>query len=166
MNSDGYILDSNIFIEAARRYYPLDFAGPFWDGLIRFAEQGLLMSCDRVYDELKRGDDDLAAWVEKHYITYFLSTQSDEVLANYAKLVQWAIQAPLFNDHAKDEFMEAENADAWILAYALTHGGTIVTHETFDPLIKKRIPIPNVCKEFDIAYCDTFEMLRRLKFSF
>lgn len=166
MNSDVYILDSSIFIEAARRYYPLDFAKPFWEGLIRYADQGLLMSCDRVYDELMRGEDDLAAWVEGHFAPYFQTTQNDKVLANYARLVQWAMQSETFNDKAKDEFMEVENADAWLLAYALTYGGTIATHETFDPLIRKRIPIPNVSAAFDIACCDTFEMLRRLRFRF
>jgi hypothetical protein len=62
--------------------------------------------------------------------------------------------------------MEKDNADTWILAFALATDLTVVTHEVFDPNIKKRIPIPNVCLAFDIDYCDTFEMLRRLQFSF
>jgi len=52
------------------------------------------------------------------------------------------------------------------LAFALANELIIVTHEAFDQNIKKRIPIPNVCTEFDIDYCDTFEMLRQLQFSF
>ena len=52
------------------------------------------------------------------------------------------------------------------MAFALANELIIVTHEAFDQNIKKRIPIPNVCTEFDIDYCDTFEMLRQLQFSF
>lgn len=62
--------------------------------------------------------------------------------------------------------MEEANADTWVLSFALANSYTIVTHEVLDLNIKKRIPIPNVCRVFDIDYCDTFELLRELKFSF
>jgi len=42
-----------------------------------------------------------------------------------------------------------------------------VTHESlYDPKIKKKIKIPNVCETFGIPYISTFEMLKRLKAKF
>jgi hypothetical protein len=42
----------------------------------------------------------------------------------------------------------------------------IVTFERKDDGIKRRIPIPNVCEEFGIKYCDLYWMLKNLKFRF
>ncbi|MHB1955762.1 MAG: DUF4411 family protein, partial [Sulfobacillus sp.] len=46
--------------------------------------------------------------------------------------------------------------------YARANNNILVTHEVYDPNIKKRIPIPNVCRAFGVEHVDTFEMLRRL----
>ena len=54
-----FVLDANIFIEAHRRYYGLDFCPGFWESLAHFAGQGRLLSIDRVYRELEKGRDAL-----------------------------------------------------------------------------------------------------------
>jgi hypothetical protein len=48
------------------------------------------------------------------------------------------------------------------MAYAAVNGLTVVTHEEYAPAAKKRVPMPNVCLEFDIPYVNTFEMLDEL----
>lgn len=53
-------------------------------------------------------------------------------------------------------------ADSWLIAMAKAYQYTIVTHEEYKSDIKRKIPIPNVCRAFDIPYINTFEMLRRL----
>jgi Domain of unknown function (DUF4411) len=161
-----YLVDSNIFMEAARRYYPLDFAKPFWDAMIKFAKQGKIISIDKVFDELKQGNDLLKEWAVNDFKNYFDDTQTEDVLKNYIELVQHAQAQTQYNQAAKDRFMEDDNADTWILAYARTNNCVIVTHEVADSNIKRNIPIPNICKDFDIKYCDTFEMLRALDFNF
>ncbi len=40
----------------------------------------------------------------------------------------------------------------------------MVTHEKYDPNVKKKVPIPNVCKHFGIKYKNTFEFLKELNF--
>jgi len=35
MDRSVYVLDANVFIEAARRYYAFDIAPKFWDTLIQ-----------------------------------------------------------------------------------------------------------------------------------
>ena len=161
-----YVLDSNVFMEASRRYYPFDFAKTFWNGLLSFSKEGLLCSIDKVLYEIKEGNDELKNWAETEYVNYFQSTKVENVFKAYSSLVPWAQTQSQYVQIAKDIFMEKDNADTWILAFALATDLTVVTHEVFDPNIKKRIPIPNVCLAFDIDYCDTFEMLRRLQFSF
>lgn len=43
-----YVLDANVFIEAARRYYAFDLAPAFWRALIKHAIQGRVLSIDRI----------------------------------------------------------------------------------------------------------------------
>ena len=35
-----YLLDTNVFVEAYRRYYGLDLCPGFWDSLTHFCEEG------------------------------------------------------------------------------------------------------------------------------
>ena len=52
-------------------------------------------------------------------------------------------------------------ADGWLAAYAKTHDCAVVTLEDFDPVIRKKVPLPNVCRAFDVEPITPFEMLRR-----
>ncbi len=58
------LLDANVFIEAKNRYYGFDLVPAFWTWLEDQAESGEIGSTDMIYDELKDGGDDLAAWVK------------------------------------------------------------------------------------------------------
>ena len=50
-------------------------------------------------------------------------------------------------------------ADYYLIAHALAHGHTVVTHEKAQPLARK-IKIPNVCIGLKIKCITPFEMLR------
>jgi hypothetical protein len=97
---------------------------------------------------------------------HFLTTKDELVIQNYAKLVKWAEQEPQYVRKAKDDFMQSNNADAWVIGYALTNKLTVVTQEVPNANIQRKIPIPNVCDFFHINYCNTFEMLKKLGFKF
>jgi len=43
---------------------------------------------------------------------------------------------------------------------------TIVTHEKFNPDIKKKFLIPNICRTVGVSYIDTFELLVTLEAKF
>lgn len=165
-NQIKYVLDSNIFIEASRNYYPFDLAKPFWEGLMNYARMGIVCSIDKVYDELILGDDELSRWAKNSFFPYFMNTETLKILTNYSTIINWAQNQEQFSQQAKDEFYERDNADTWIIAFALTSHLTVVTHETIKPEIRKKIPIPNVCKDFKIPYIGIFEMLRNLNFHF
>ena len=53
-----------------------------------------------------------------------------------------------------------------MVAYAAANGLIVVTHEQYAPDVSKRVLIPNLCVEFDVTYCNTFEMLRALGVQF
>jgi len=55
-----YVLDTNVFIDASRSYYSFEFGSKFWDFLIDNARNNKIISIDKVYDEIKQGDDNLS----------------------------------------------------------------------------------------------------------
>jgi len=101
-------------------------------------------------------------------LSYFLSTKEKKIIEKYQELMQWAeeqFELGNYTENAKIEFMQEDNADAWLIAFAMAKNGfTIVTFEKKNKYIKSKIPIPNVCDDFQIEYCDLFEMLEKLKF--
>ena len=42
------------------------------------------------------------------------------------------------------------------------HGTVLVTNEVFDSNARRRVPLPNLCRQFDVTYCNTIDMLRGL----
>jgi hypothetical protein len=160
--TDGptYVLDADVFITAARSYYAFEVAPAFWEGLIRQATSGRLLSIDRVEDEIQRGKDDLVKWAKGTFHPWFASTAQDDVIGAYREVMRWAQAQSQFFDYAKDEF--AQGADGWLVAYAKAKACVVVTKETFEPAIRRKIKIPNVCRVFDVPYVDTFQMLRAL----
>ncbi|MEO1785211.1 DUF4411 family protein, partial [Thermodesulfobium sp. 4217-1] len=54
----------------------------------------------------------------------------------------------------------------WIIAYAKTNGLKVVTTEILNKNIKKNVPIPNVCEDFQIDYLNIFDFLKITGFKF
>jgi len=160
MDTNTYVLDANVFIEAARRYYAFDLVPPFWESLVCHAANGRIKSIDHVKEELERGKDELSTWATTQFRDAFASTDEEDVIKSYSEVMGWVQAQDQFSDAAKAEF--AAGADGWLVAYAKSKGHIIVTHEVLDPNIRRKVPIPNVCEAFDVNYHDTFEMLRQL----
>ena len=45
---------------------------------------------------------------------------------------------------------------------AQVHNVVVVTEEVFNQDIKKEVPIPNACQQFNVPYLNTFQMPRQL----
>ncbi|MCS6857381.1 MAG: DUF4411 family protein [Sandaracinaceae bacterium] len=155
-----YVLDSSVFIQAGRSYYAFDLAPGFWNALIQHAQAGKVRSIDRVEEEINRGNDELKKWAQQHFHPYFESTKQGIVIDAYTEVIEWAHHQTQFTAEAKDEFNH--NADAWVIAYAKAKKGTVVSQEVYNPAVRRRIPIPNVCKALGVKCIDTFQMLRDL----
>lgn len=78
-----FVLDTNVFVEAARRYYAFDIAPKFWSELVHRAAASNIISIDRVKGELARGNDDLAQWANGQFHPYFASTADQDVINAY-----------------------------------------------------------------------------------
>jgi predicted nucleic acid-binding protein len=155
-----YLLDTNVFIEAARRYYAFDLAPRFWESLLQHSENGRVLSVDRVRQELERGNDELARWVKGHFRQAFASTDEAGVIQAFGEIMNWVQAQGQFTGAAKAEF--ANNADGWLVAYARVNRCVVVTHEVMAPDARRKVPIPNICHAFGVQNGDTFEMLRTL----
>lgn len=160
--SKKYLLDANVFIEAHRRYYAFDLVPSFWLFLTKCAQDNKIISIDRVKYELEKQEDILSNWIKDEFSEWFMSTDDENVIDNFKKLIKWTFEQEQFLDYAKSEFSNV--ADSWLIAYAIAYDYTIVTHEKYNPHQRNKILIPNVCKEFGVKYVDTFDMLRQLNF--
>ena len=151
-----YLLDTNVFIAAQRSYYPLSLCPGFWDVLTHYSQQGRVLSIDRVRNEILNGDE-LASWVRQAPTELFLTSAEQQVVDAFSKMQIWVQHNDQFLQAAKDEF--ATVADGWVAAYAMVHDAIVVTQEIFQPEVKKRVPIPNLCWQFNVEYYNTFKML-------
>lgn len=159
--SNKYLLDANALIEAKDRYYGFDICPGYWSSLLVQHDSKRLFSIDRIADELNEQGDVVKQWIENEVPdTFFKKTEDQAVIDKFQKMVNWVYSQPQFTDAAKTEF--ASVADGWVIAYAAVNGLVVVTHEQFAPEAKRKVPMPNVCVEFDVEYVDTFSMLREL----
>ncbi|MDE0268697.1 MAG: DUF4411 family protein [Acidimicrobiaceae bacterium] len=155
--SDAYILDSNVLIAAWHDLYPKDLFPGFWKCLEHFMEKQQLLIADKVKQEIT-GPSELIDWIKQH--GYFTSTETPEVAQAFSKMENWVQSNQQFSASAKNGFASA--ADGWLVAYAYAHQLTLATNEKFDKNVKKRVPIPNLCEQFKVKYCNTTKMLRYL----
>lgn len=159
-----YLLDTNIFIEAKRRYYGMDICPGFWEWLDQAQTRGIVASVTPVCDELRDGNDELAEWAKgRSHTGWFFSVDDATTQQHYAEIVRYVHGLP-FTQAARDEFLRV--ADPWLIAKARAINATVVTHEAFDPYIRRKILIPNVCRNFGLTCLDTFDLLRADTVSF
>jgi hypothetical protein len=157
-----YVLDANVFIQAHQTHYNFDICPGFWLALSRQHEAKRIFSIDKVRAELLAMNDQPSDWVKSRAPdTFFKRTADREVSGAFRDVVNWVQSESQFTPEAKAEF--ASVADGWVIAYAKANDLVVVTHEVYAPEARKKVPIPNVCLEFDVEYCNTFDMLRDLK---
>ena len=155
-----YLLDSNVLIEAHRRYYSFDICSGFWDCLLHHnGNNNRLLSIDRVKDELQ-GKDELSSWVNAAPQSFFISTDNEVVAESYGKIMKWVHAQPQFLSAATAEF--AGVADGWLIAHAIVNNCILVTHEVYAANARNKVKIPNVCRAFKVQTINTFNMLREL----
>lgn len=158
-----YLIDTNSLIDAKDFFYAFDICPGFWNALLRYHGSGEVFSIDRVRDEITDGNDRLVRWAKKMPKGFFVSSITTDIAAQYSQIIQW-VQASFIRQDAVSSF--AAKADGWLIATAKIEGFTIVCEEQFNPSAQKRVPNPNVCKQFGVPFCNLFEMLRRLHVKF
>jgi hypothetical protein len=141
----------------------MEFCPAYWDWLDIQYNQGLLCSISSVYDELAYYGDDLTIWV-KDRKDHFIPISDDDTQNKYSEIVQFVYDLEGKNPAKVANFLS--KADPWLIAKACTSGATIVTHERLVDDNCKDIKIPNICKDFNVQYMSTFQLLQTLKARF
>ena len=156
-----YVLDTNVFIDAANAYYAFDLAPGYWDFLVQLFDSHHAVSIKSVYDELgEAGDGDpLQDWARANK-QHFVAPDS-RVVACYQRVIAWAKNN--YDSPAVIEFQRV--ADSWIVAHALANGWVVVTHEKSAPRSKRRIKIPDACAALGVECLNPFMMLRDMGMS-
>jgi hypothetical protein len=163
-----YVVDSNFFIQAHRVSYPLDVAFSFWNKVKQLAEEGKIISIDKVRNEIYDKNDALEEWCKANLPDDFFK-ESSEAMAAYGQVVDWAIsRSSHYMPNALNEYLDADEADAFIVAYALadTNNRIVVTQEISEPNRKNKIKIPEACNALNIQFVNTIDMFRQMRVTF
>lgn len=128
------------------------------------AGDGLIVSIDKVRQELRHNQDALTLWIEESLPEGFFCA-SETVVQQYAQVAAWASsRADHYRPAALSEFLHADEADAWLVAYTLADRDNriLITHETSEPNARKKVKIPEACNAFDIPFMDSISMFRQV----
>jgi predicted nucleic acid-binding protein len=151
----AYLLDANVFIQAKNLHYGLDFCPAFWEWLDRENKRGIVFSIEKVGDEIEAGADELAQWATARGARFFLPADA-ALLTTLGRVSAWMTQQH-YEPAAVNTFLQV--ADYYLVAHALAHGHTVVTHEIPADSVRK-VKIPNVCIGLGVRCVTPFEMLR------
>ena len=102
--------------------------------------------------------------LKQHWRDAFASTRRPEIVNVFSEMHVWVQSNAQFLPAAKHEF--AQTADGWLAAYAKTHNAIVVTNEVCNENSRRRVPLPNLCRTFDVKVCNTVDMLRGLGVTF
>lgn len=114
-----------------------------------------MFSIEKVGDEIAAGADTLAQWAEARGAGFFVAPDGP-VLPALSAVSSWAT-AQSYEPAAVNTFLQV--ADFYLVAHALAHGHTVVTHEVAQASAKK-VKIPNVCIGLGVKCMTPYEMLR------
>lgn len=178
-----FVLDTNFFIEAHRANYPFDVAISFWEKVKQLADEKKIISIDKVKKEIYndkeieklestekivKKDDVLTTWCKENLPKDFFKDTS-KVIKFYSKVSNWAsTRKEHYTEKAIIDFLQIDEADAWLIAYALEdiENRVIVTQEISEPNRKNAIKIPDVCVVYNIKFVNTIKMFRKLNEKF
>lgn len=158
-----YLLDANVLIDANRDYYPLNRVPEFWEWLVNAGENGNVKIPLEVYEEISEGNDELANWAKQERIKTALLLQEEVDVS----LVSYATDHGYASDLTDDEVVKI-GRDPFLIAYALRdrENRCVVTTEVSKPRRNRaNRHLPDVCRDFGVVPCNTFEFVRALDFS-
>jgi hypothetical protein len=158
-----YLLDTNVLIDANRDYYPIKRVPEFWDWLAYMGNLGYVKIPIEIYEEIKEGNDDLAAWAKKSEIEDALLLGEDVDVSLVSRVVDHGYAQDLSDDE-----VEKLGRDPFLLAYAMKNNKirSIVTTEVSKPS-KQRANrhMPDVCISLNINWLNTYKFIDVLNFS-
>ncbi len=122
----------------------------------------MLFSPMMVYDEWTAGSDDLANWVKDRRNNGLCVEPTESVQSKFRVIADYVNRT--YEQPQAQRFLEG--ADPWVIAQAKEDDATVVTHEKFVGPDSSRVKIPNICRQFNVDWCDLYSMLRALRARF
>ena len=163
-----YLLDANVLITAHNQYYPINRIPEFWGWLRHMGQTGTVKVPVEIYEEVLEGSreeekDLLLAWCrdDENKTAMLLGENVD------SGIVGQVISRGYADDLTDDE-LEQIGRDPFLIAYALAQPTErcVVTTEIPRPSKRRQNrKIPDVCGDFGVNCCNTFQLLRILEFT-
>lgn len=157
----SYLLDANVFIQAKNLHYGFEFCPAFWHWLIQKNAEGIVFSTEKVGDEIDAGSDELADWAAARGESFFIKPD-ESIFPAFTTVSAWANRQH-YEPAAVSTFFQ--KADFYLVAHALAHQLTVITHEK-PAQSTKIIKIPSACIALGVKCMTPFEMLRHEKARF
>jgi hypothetical protein len=132
-----------------KRVYPFEIFPSVWDKISELAIDGILISCEDVYEELNTQDDELVPWADEHLsifkpIDIKIQIEVAKILGTHSNLL--------------DLKNKKSSADPFIIAVAKVNDCIVVTEEqpSGGPHKSK---IPDVCRYYGIRCIKLLDIL-------
>ncbi|MDS4054985.1 DUF4411 family protein [Accumulibacter sp.] len=145
----SYCIDTNVFIDAGERYYPIDIVPGFWTNFNELIAAGRMKAPEMLVEELERKDDAWRQWVYERRETLIVPMDLPQIEAARKVMAVYA-----------DEGIDANRitGDPFFIALALAKGLTVVTNE------KPRrggAKIPKICATLGVPSIGLLDLMRR-----
>lgn len=152
-----YCIDTSSLIHAWRRAYPPKRFPGLWAKLKALVDQGRLVASIEVLSELKKKDDEIAAWAGDHKGMFL---DIDEVTQTH--LVAVMRKFPKLVDTGKGK----SGGDPFVIALAMSGNPplTVVTQEQGGSTDKPKMPF--VCHQVGLQVMDLLTMIEHEDWSF
>ncbi len=152
-----YCIDSSSLITAWRINYPYENFESLWNKISELMDSGQIIAPMEVYEELKKGNDDLYKWIRKRKKIFQEISEDNqylisEILTKFPKLIE--------------EKNPSVQADPMVIALAKTTKTIVITEEKPDSAKKKKTKIPTVCNDYKIPYQSLVELIKQEKWKF
>jgi predicted nuclease of predicted toxin-antitoxin system len=156
-----YCIDANILIQAWQKYYSPDICPSYWEILNDLGQRGIIFIPESVYEEIKKGEDNLFLWLKNSKIPI---RKIDESVTKCLK--------DIYKSNPDHKYLVSSNgkhsvADPWVIAHAINEKAIVVTKEIKDFIIKPtKIKIPHVCDNMKVKWIDDFDFINELNIKF
>ena len=146
-----YIIDTCSFSELKYRYSEDVFEG-IWKQVLDEIEKGTIMSCEEVYEELKKQNDEFFERFSRY--KYMFIDINDEIQEELIIILKE-------HENILDLKKKKSGADPFVIATAKVYNCTVVTEEKRSNSTKIE-KIPDVCNAYGIKCITFLDMLREL----
>jgi|LSQX01.2.fsa_nt_gb rRNA-processing protein FCF1 len=163
----AYIIDTNVLIYWNRDSYPISISPVFWEKVKFHIANGDIILCEEVCKEIEKGNDLLTAWLKNNKVSFpILKMTGTKFVKAFSDVCNYVITT--YDFAHSNVFLGSNNADPYIIAYAIVMGYTVVTYEEhINNDVSRKIKIPNVCDHFNVAWnFKAVNMITSLHFTF